>query len=43
MASDARESASVLKETAQLIENAVKVEPVGQFDLKGIRRPSCSR
>ena len=39
MASDARESTSVLKETAQLIENVVTVEPVGEFELKGIRRP----
>ena len=22
------------------VENAVKVEPVGEFELKGIRRPS---
>jgi hypothetical protein len=23
------------------VENAVKVEPIGEFELKGIRRPSC--
>ena len=30
--------ASVLKRLA-VVENAVKVEPVGEFELKGIRRP----
>jgi hypothetical protein len=38
----ARESASVLKETAQLIENVVKVEPVGEFELKGLRWPMAA-
>jgi class 3 adenylate cyclase len=28
----------VLKRLA-VVENAVKVEPVGEFELKGIRRP----